>query len=98
MPRYICDRCGATIPPHAHYVVKMQVYADPTLPPITSDDLEEADHDRRMADLLEEMQDLSEEQLEAAVHWERDFRICRPCQLDLFRNPLGAPPLTNPED
>ena len=94
MPRYICDRCGDTIPPHAHYVVKMQVYADPTLPPITSDDLEESDYDQKIADLLRQMQNTSAEDLEAAVHWEREFRICRPCQLEILRNPLSAPPPT----
>ena len=93
MSRFICDRCGDTIPPHAHYVVKMRVYADPTLPAVTSDDIEEADHDRKMADLLKEMEALSEEELENAVHWEREFRICRPCQVQLLRNPLNAPPL-----
>jgi hypothetical protein len=93
MPRFICDRCGDTIPPHAHYVVKMQVYADPTLPPVTSDDIEEADHDRKMSDLLKEMESLSEEELENAVHWEREFRVCRPCQVQLLRNPLNGPVL-----
>lgn len=94
MPRYICDRCGDTIPPHAHYVVKMQVYADPTLPPVTSDDLEEVDHDHHIANLLRQMQSIPADQLEQSVHWEREYRICRPCQLELLQNPLGSPPPT----
>jgi ribosomal protein L40E len=91
--RFICDRCGDTIPPHAHYIVKMQVYADPTMPAVTSDELEEADYSRRMAELLDQMKEMSPEQLEDAVHWAREFRICRACQLKLIRNPLGAEPM-----
>jgi hypothetical protein len=90
MPRLICDRCGMTIPPHAHYVVKIEIYADPTLPDVSADDLEEADYAKRMADLLKEMESLSQEQLEDAVHWQRDFKICRPCQLHLISNPLSS--------
>jgi ribosomal protein L40E len=90
MPRFICDRCGMTIPPHAHYIVKIEIYADPTLPDISADDLEEADYAKRMADLLKEMESLSQEQLEDAVHWQRDFKICRACQLHLIKNPLSS--------
>jgi hypothetical protein len=79
-----------TIPPHAHYVVKLEVYADPTLPDISADDLEEMDYARRMQELLAEMEGLSSEELEDSVHWRREFRICRPCQRALLKNPLGA--------
>ncbi len=90
MARFICDRCGMTIPPHAHYIVKIQVYADPTLPDISADDLEEADYAKCMADLLKEMESLTQEQLEDAVHWQRDFKICRSCQIQLINNPLSS--------
>jgi ribosomal protein L40E len=90
MSRFICDRCGMTIPPHAHYVVKMEVYADPSLPAVSSDDLEETDYASRTADLLREMEGMSAQELEDAVHWRREFKICRPCQAGLLKNPLGA--------
>jgi hypothetical protein len=89
MPRFICDRCGMTIPPHAHYVVKIEIYADPALPAVSSDDLEEIDYAQRTADLLREMEALSPQELEDSVHWQRDFKICRACQRALLRNPLG---------
>jgi hypothetical protein len=79
-----------TIPPHAHYVVKIEVYADPTLPAVSADDLAEMDYARRMQELLAEMEGLSSEELEDSVHWRREFRICRPCQVALLKNPLGA--------
>lgn len=87
--RFICDRCGDTIAPHADYIVKMQVYADPSLPAVTADDLEETDYQNRMSELLKQMKSMSADQLQDAVHWQREFRICRLCQLKLIRNPLG---------
>src|SRR5215204_1045792 len=30
--RTICDLCGHSIPPHAHYVVRMDIFADPSMP------------------------------------------------------------------
>jgi len=88
--RFICDRCGDTIAPHAHYIVKMQVYADPSLPAVTADDLEETDYQNRMSELLKQMETMSADQLEDAVHWQREFKICRSCQLKLIRDPLSS--------
>jgi len=88
--RFICDRCGNTITPHAHYIVKMHVYADPSLPAVTSDDLEETDYQKRMAELLKQMEKIPAEQLEDAVYWQREFKICRVCQQEFIRDPLGA--------
>jgi hypothetical protein len=88
--RFICDRCGNTIAPHAHYIVKMQVYADPSLPAVSADDLEETDYQTKVAELLKQMENMSADQLEDAVYWQREFKICRPCQLELIRDPLGA--------
>jgi hypothetical protein len=88
--RFICDRCGNTIPPHAHYIVKMQVYADPSLPAVTADDIEEADYQRRMTELLRQMENRSAQQLEDDVYWQREFKICRECQLTLIRDPLSS--------
>jgi hypothetical protein len=88
--RFICDRCGNTIAPHAHYIVKMQVYADPSLPAVSLDDLEETDYANRMAELLKQMEKISAEQLEDAVYWQREFKICRSCQMRLIGDPLGT--------
>lgn len=89
--RFICDRCGMTIPPHAHYVVKMRVYADPSMPAVTADEIEEADYERRTAELMKHMQAMSAQELEDSVHWEREFKICRSCQIQFIRNPLAIP-------
>jgi hypothetical protein len=68
----------------------MQVYADPSLPAVSSDDIEEADYPNRMAELLKQMRGMSAEQLEDAVYWQREFKICRSCQIRLIADPLGA--------
>jgi hypothetical protein len=89
--RFICDRCGNTIPPHAHYVVKLTVYADPALPAVSADDVEETDYAARMSDLMNQMSRMTAQQLDDSVHWHQEFKICRDCQLHLLRNPLGVP-------
>ncbi len=87
--RVLCDRCGRFIPRNDHYRVRIEVAADPSPPDITQDDLEEADFDRTLAQLLEEMRDVPAEDLEDAVAKTFEFRICRPCQLRFSQNPLG---------
>ena len=29
--RVICELCGCTVPPHAHYIVRIDVFADPQM-------------------------------------------------------------------
>jgi hypothetical protein len=88
--RFTCDRCGDTIPPHAHYVVKMTVYADPSMPAVSGDDLEETDYAGRMTELMREMESMSAQELADSVHWEREFKVCRGCQRAILARPLGA--------
>jgi hypothetical protein len=58
---------------------------------VTSDDLEETDYEHRMSDLIKQMESMSAEQLQDAVHWQREFKICRSCQIHFIRDPLGTP-------
>ena len=90
--RILCDRCGRAIPRHAHYRVRIEVVADPSVPDLTQDDLEEADFDRTMAELLDQMADATAEELEDSVAKRFEFRICRPCQARFNGNPLGRTP------
>ena len=89
--RVICDMCGRTIAPHAHYIVKMEIFADPAMPPISSEELQELDLERTMAELLEQMKGLSADDLQDQVHRSFEFRVCRACQMRLLANPLGKP-------
>ena len=89
--QFICDMCGRSIPPHAHYVVKIEVFADPSMPPVASEELAAMDIERTMAELLEQMKDLTAEDLQDQVHKAFEFRICRVCQMRFIANPLGKP-------
>jgi hypothetical protein len=94
--RIICDLCGIATPTGASYVVKIDVYADPSVPPMSTEELEEADFDQTFAKLIEEMKHLSADDLQDDVHRRFEFRICRPCQRKFLANPLGKPRETRP--
>ncbi len=89
--RVVCDLCGRAVPPGAHYVVKIDVYADPSPPEVSTEQLEETDFDQTFAALLEEINHLSADDLQDDVHRSFTYRICRPCQRRFLANPLGKP-------
>lgn len=89
--RVLCDMCGRVVPPHAHYEVRIDVFADPAMPPMTTEELDEMDLDETMAKLMEQMKDMSAEELQDQVHRRFEFRICRVCQMKYLANPLGKP-------
>src|SRR5688572_9124034 len=35
--RITCDLCGTAIAPHAHYIVRIDVFADPSMPPVSTE-------------------------------------------------------------
>jgi hypothetical protein len=90
-PRVTCELCGTALPPHGHYVVRIDVFADPSMPSTTSDELEERDVQTELAALLEEMKGLSAEDLQDQVHRRFEFKLCRACQIRFLVNPLGKP-------
>ncbi len=90
-PRVTCDLCGAVVSPHGHYIVRIDVFADPSVPSTTSDELEEKDFQAELAALLEEMKGLSADDLQDQVHRRFEFKLCRACQIKFLVNPLGKP-------
>jgi hypothetical protein len=90
-PRVTCDLCGTLLHPNGHYVVRIDVFADPSTPSATSDELEETDFQTELAALLEEMKDLSADDLQDQVHRRFEFKLCRACQIKFLVNPLGKP-------
>ena len=50
--------------PHQHYVVRIDVFADPTLPAVSSAELAASDLDAVMDKLLAEMKGLSTDELQ----------------------------------
>jgi hypothetical protein len=86
----VCDLCGNAMAPHEHYVVRIDVFADPTIPAMTAADLE-AGNDDDLARLLEKMKNMSAEELQDQVHRRVEFRICKACHAPYLANPLGKP-------
>ena len=76
---------------HESYVVRIDVFADPSVPPTTAEELGGADFDQQVADLLEQMKHLSADDLQDDVHRRFEYRLCRPCQRRFLVNPLGRP-------
>ncbi len=86
-----CELCGRSVELHESYVVRIDVFADPSMPPTTAEELAAADFDATMAALLEQMKHLTAEQLQDDVHRRFEYRLCRPCQRGFLLNPLGQP-------
>jgi|SRR5687767_7960363 len=86
-----CELCGREVELHESYVVRIDVFADPSVPPTTAEQLAGADFDQQVADLLEQMKHLSADDLQDDVHRRFEYRICRPCQRRFLANPLGTP-------
>ncbi|HEY8665563.1 MAG TPA: hypothetical protein VIL86_02810 [Tepidisphaeraceae bacterium] len=89
--RLLCDLCNTPMPPHAHYIVRMDIFADPSMPPLSTEELAEMDFDKTMKDLIDEMKHLSADDLQDQVHRRFEFRLCRKCQRQFLANPLGRP-------
>ncbi len=86
-----CDLCGTPIAPHAHYVVRIDVFADPEMPAMTTEELEATDSGAEIQNLLEQMKSMNEEELQDQVHRRFEFKLCRACQRKFLVNPLGKP-------
>ena len=90
-PRDFCDLCDRPLSPHGHYIVRIDVYADPEMPAITGEEMAEADYQAAMRELLEQMKDMSEDELQDQVHRRFEYKLCRTCQMRFLVNPLGKP-------
>lgn len=77
--------------PYESFVVRIDVFADPSLPPITGDELAAINSSQSMSELLEEMKNMSADELQDGVHRRFEYRLCPKCQRDYLANPLGMP-------
>ena len=94
-----CDLCAATLPAHASYVVRIDVFADPSLPPMSGDELAGFDFDAALEQVAEEAAGMTADDLQDGVHRRFEYRLCPRCQRRFLANPLGKPrdvrPATN---
>lgn len=90
-PRIQCELCGTSIPRPAHYVVRIDVFANAEMPEISKEELDEMDFDKTWNDLIEAMQKLTPEEAMDQVHRRFEYKICPKCQRQFLINPLGKP-------
>lgn len=89
--RVTCGLCGKLVPPHGHYIVRIDVFADPTMPDVNLDDLDEMNAEQTISQLLDQMKQMSADELQDQVHRRFEYQICRTCQVKFLANPLGHP-------
>src|SRR5438128_12491254 len=89
--RVTCELCGVAVPPQGHYIVRIDVFADPSMPEMSSADLEEANFDEVFAKLIDEMKHMTADDLQDQVHRQFEYRLCPSCQRKFLANPMGKP-------
>jgi len=90
MIRYSCDLCKRNLDPQddLRYVVKVEVYAafDPAA---IDNDEEDRDHLEEIQDILERMEDTSNDSIGDDVYQQLRFDLCPECRKKFLKNPLG---------
>jgi len=90
MIRYSCDLCKRDLDREEdlRYVVKMEVYAafDPASVGGEDDD---RDHLEEIQDILERLDDSTDDQIGDDVYQQLRFDLCPECRKRFIKNPLG---------
>lgn len=88
--RVTCSICGRQVLVHDSYVVRVDVFAEPTTPPLDTTD-EQNDPKVVLPALMKQIASMSAEELQDQVHRRMEFRLCGRCQREFLANPLGLP-------
>jgi hypothetical protein len=86
-----CAICGRAVEIAESFIVRIDVYADPTLPEITAEDIAKLDLNAAIAEAADAAAGMSADDLQDGVHRRFNFRICPRCQPGMLANPLGLP-------
>jgi len=84
-----CALCSRKLKTHESYVVRIDVFADPSAGPL--DEGESAEPGAAIDQLLEQMKHMTADELQDQVHRRFEYRVCAACQRTLLANPLGLP-------
>jgi hypothetical protein len=91
MITHLCDRCGQPLEKgQLRFTVKIQVFAAYDELEISGRDLLKS-HQKEIRELLEQMKDMTEEELMRDVYVELRFDLCRACQREYLQQPLPPP-------
>jgi hypothetical protein len=86
-----CSFCDAPLAASEHYVVRIDVFADPQMPEMSAEEVHAVDFDEALRQIIEESKHMSEKELAEAVHQRFEYRLCARCRRDFVANPLGKP-------
>lgn len=86
-----CDLCGRPMPTHDSYVVQINVFADPSMPAMSGEELAKIDVDQTFETLFAQMEGMTGGELQDQVHRHFEFRLCPNCHANFLSNPLGRP-------
>jgi len=86
-----CLRCGCALEPGRSdlYIVRIESYADPTPPSVTSQELQARDFEKEMAELIEQMKQRSAQEHFDDVYRCMTLHLCGPCYRGWIENPVG---------
>ena len=84
----LCHRCGKTLHPghDDHYVVRIEAFADPTAPKLTNGYVP-FDVDAEIEKLLEQMKDMTEQELMDQVYRRLIIHLCGRCYRAWIEDP-----------
>ena len=85
-----CHRCSGILTPGLgnFYVVRIEAFADPTLPDFSAAD-GELDPGEEIDRLIEQMHGMSEQELMDQVHRKMTIHLCGKCYREWIENPAG---------
>ena len=84
-----CGKCSAELHPGRgdFYVVRIEAFADPSPPALEPDD--EFDIGAEIGEIVEQIQNMSEQELMDQVHRRMVLHLCRRCYLAWIEDPTG---------
>ena len=87
-----CAICRRPLRPGAFYVVRLDVFADPTPEPIsTTAAAGQPGHVPDIDQILAQMEQMTTDELQDQVARRFEYAVCGDCQKLILRNPLGLP-------
>ena len=86
-----CALCRREVPLGEGYVIRIDVYADPELPPMTAQQIADLDFDATFDELMRQIQQMTADELQDSVHRRLQYRLCPACHRRYLANPLGLP-------
>ncbi len=87
MIHFTCDGCQRRIDTEKEnrYVVRLEVYAAVD----AESDEEEVDHLEAIDEMLERLDEVSDQELDGGVYQQVCYDLCEQCRAELLKNPLG---------